>query len=65
MRNLFASKRYGCGACGASFKDREDLCEHADRMHEKKTSYLCLTCDESFQSEPSFKLHMARDHKVI
>ena len=58
-------KRYKCGSCGAVFKDRFDLMAHAESAHDKKTSYICITCDESFDSEPSFKLHMIRDHKIL
>ena len=58
-------KRYGCGNCGITFKDRYDLLRHAEVIHNKKTTYLCRTCDESFNTESSFKLHIARDHKII
>jgi DNA-directed RNA polymerase subunit RPC12/RpoP len=57
-------KKYGCGNCGSVFKDREDLLEHAEQVHNKNTTYLCITCDESFNNEGSFKLHMARDHRI-
>jgi DNA-directed RNA polymerase subunit RPC12/RpoP len=57
-------KRYGCGSCGKIFKDREDLLKHADEDHNKNTTYLCITCDESYSTESSFKMHMARDHRI-
>jgi uncharacterized C2H2 Zn-finger protein len=57
-------KKYGCGSCGAVFKHRDELLKHADETHDKKTTYLCITCDESFMSESSFKMHMARDHRI-
>jgi len=60
---MFGTK-YGCGACGAIFKDREDLLKHAQDLHDKKTTYLCITCDESFANESSFRMHMARDHRI-
>ena len=62
---MFGLKKYGCGACGSSFKEREDLIEHADKAHQKKTTYMCITCDESFDKESSFSMHMARDHKLF
>jgi len=37
---------------------------HADDMHNKKTTYLCLTCDEEFNKESAFRMHMARDHRI-
>jgi hypothetical protein len=46
------------------FKDREDLLKHAQDIHDKKTTYLCLTCDESYENESSFRLHMVREHKI-
>lgn len=58
-------KKFGCGTCGETFKDRFDLIEHAEGVHDKKTTYLCLVCDESFENEPSFKLHMLRNHKFV
>jgi DNA-directed RNA polymerase subunit RPC12/RpoP len=61
---LFGKKRYGCGACGSSFKDREELLKHAEEKHDKKTTYQCITCDEEFASEPAFRMHMARDHRI-
>ena len=57
-------KSYGCGSCGMRFKDRDDLIKHAQDVHDKKTSYLCITCDESFENESSFRMHMARNHKI-
>jgi DNA-directed RNA polymerase subunit RPC12/RpoP len=60
---MFGTK-YGCGSCGATFKDREDLLKHAQDLHDKKTTYLCITCDESFENESSFRMHMARDHRI-
>jgi DNA-directed RNA polymerase subunit RPC12/RpoP len=62
---LLFDKRYGCGACGKTFKDRFQLLEHAEDAHNKNTTYSCITCDESFSSESSFKLHMVRDHKLF
>jgi DNA-directed RNA polymerase subunit RPC12/RpoP len=61
---LFGKKKYGCGACGSTFKEREELINHAHQLHDKKTTYLCITCDEEFESESSFRMHMARDHRV-
>jgi DNA-directed RNA polymerase subunit RPC12/RpoP len=57
-------KRYGCGACGAHFKEREDLLRHAEEAHDKKTTYMCITCDEDFENESTFKMHMAREHRI-
>jgi len=57
-------KKYGCGTCGETFKDRDKLLKHADKIHDKNATYLCITCDESFSSESSFRMHMARDHKI-
>jgi DNA-directed RNA polymerase subunit RPC12/RpoP len=61
---LFGKKKYACGSCGSSYSDRDDLIKHAEEKHNKKTTYLCITCDEEFSNEPSFRLHMARDHKI-
>lgn len=58
-------KKYGCGACGGTFSDRFELVEHAAAEHDKKTTYLCIVCDESFETEGSFKLHMMRNHKFV
>ncbi len=57
-------KSYGCGSCGMRFKDRDDLVKHAQDVHDKNTTYLCITCDESFESESSFRMHMTRNHKI-
>ncbi len=57
-------KSYGCGACGMRFKYRDELVKHAQDVHDKKTTYLCITCDESYENESSFMLHMAREHRV-
>ncbi|HKX21465.1 MAG TPA: hypothetical protein VJM74_07330 [Nitrososphaeraceae archaeon] len=51
-------KKYGCGACSGTFNNRFELLEHATAVHDKKTTYSCIVCDESFQSEASFKLQM-------
>lgn len=61
---MLFSKKYGCGKCGLHFKDRDDLLKHVREVHDGKSTYLCITCDESFDSEPAFKLHMARDHRI-
>jgi DNA-directed RNA polymerase subunit RPC12/RpoP len=57
-------KMYGCGACGSRFKDREALLLHAEEQHNKATTYQCITCDEDFNNESTFKMHMARNHKI-
>ena len=57
-------KKYGCGTCGLHFKDREDVIMHVREKHAGKSTFLCITCDESFDSESAFKLHMARDHRI-
>jgi DNA-directed RNA polymerase subunit RPC12/RpoP len=64
MVELFGKRRYGCGSCGSAFKHRDELLTHAAELHNKKTTYLCITCDEEFRSESSFRMHMARDHKI-
>ena len=61
---LFGKKSYGCGSCGMQFKEREDLLKHAEEIHDKNTTYLCITCDESFENESSFRMHMIRNHKI-
>ncbi len=58
-------KRYGCGSCGEAFNEREQLLDHADKVHQKKTIYMCITCDESFDKESAFSMHVARDHKLF
>jgi DNA-directed RNA polymerase subunit RPC12/RpoP len=61
---FFGKKKYGCGSCGASFGDRDELLKHAEKIHNKETTYLCITCDEEFNNESSFRMHMARDHRI-
>ena len=50
---MLFSKKYGCGKCGLHFKDR-DILKHVPEVHDGKSTYLCITCDESFDSEPAF-----------
>ncbi len=61
---LFGKKSYGCGSCGMQFKDREDLLKHAEEIHDKNTIYQCITCEEDFENESSFRMHMIRNHKI-
>jgi len=61
---MLFSKKYGCGKCGSHFKDRDDLLKHVREAHDGESTYLCITCDESFDSESAFRLHMARDHRI-
>jgi hypothetical protein len=46
------------------FSDRDELVKHARDIHDGKTDYLCITCEESFENESSFRMHMARNHKI-
>jgi hypothetical protein len=48
-----------------TYKDRFDLLRHAEQVHDKRATYLCITCDESFDTESSFKMHAARNHKIF
>ena len=54
-----------CPLCNTCFKDKDQLKDHVDRVHEGKKKYACPTCDQRFSVKHSMTSHINAVHEKV
>ena len=54
---------YECSVCQKQLKKKDKMQAHAE-IHLKGFSHVCPTCNKTYKTRPSLKVHISTNHKV-